>query len=44
MAFTGAEVVRKHQAAISKCRGQAGWNLLSCIVDSMRAEYGKGTA
>ena len=39
--FTGAQVVQKHKAALSRCVGQAGWNLLACIVDEMQKEYGK---
>ncbi len=40
--FTGDEVVRKHQAALGRCRGKSGWELLRCIVDEMQKEYGKG--
>jgi len=40
--FTGAEVVRKHQTALTRCRGKSGWDLLACIVDEMQREYGKG--
>lgn len=39
--FTGAEVVRKHRAALGRCKGKAGWDLLECIVDEMAREYGK---
>lgn len=39
--FSGAEVVRRHKDAISKCAGKAGWDLLACIVDSMQETYGK---
>ncbi|MHC1624443.1 MAG: hypothetical protein ACXQS2_00300 [Methermicoccaceae archaeon] len=39
--FSGSEVVRKHKAALAKCKGKVGWDLLECIVDEMMAEYGK---
>ncbi len=39
--FTGREVVEKHKRALAKCKGKSGWDLLECVVDSMREEYGK---
>lgn len=42
MPLSGAEVVRKHQAAIGRCRGRTGWDLLACIVDEMHKEYKGG--
>ncbi|MEM4819540.1 MAG: hypothetical protein QXQ91_04455 [Nanopusillaceae archaeon] len=41
--YTGREVVAKHKAAVSKCRGKSGWDALECIVDSMQEEYKKTT-
>jgi len=39
MVYTGAEVVRKHKAAVARCRGKGGWDALECIVDEMHKEY-----
>ncbi len=39
MALRGADVVRKHQAAIGRCYGKTAWDMLECIVDEMHAEY-----
>lgn len=38
---SGADVVRKHKRALRRCEGKGGWELLECIGDSMRMEYGK---
>jgi len=29
--FSGSEVVSKHKAALGRCRGKSGWDLLACI-------------
>jgi len=39
--FSGSQVVQKHKAALARCAGKAGWDLLACIVDEMQREYGK---
>jgi len=41
MGLTGSQVVSKHKAALSRCSGKFGWDLLACIVDEMQREYGK---
>jgi len=47
--FSGADVVSKHKAALARCKGKTGWELLSCIdfrripsigaLDEMMKEY-----
>lgn len=44
MPYSGAEVVRKHQAAIGRCMPGGGWAVLKCIVDEMQKEYKGGPA
>lgn len=37
--LSGAEVVRRHKAAIDECKNKTGWDALACIVDSMHKQY-----
>ena len=39
--LSGEDVVRKHKRALRRCEGKGGWELLECIADEMRKEYGK---
>ncbi|MEM4975815.1 MAG: hypothetical protein QXT64_00650 [Desulfurococcaceae archaeon] len=43
MPYRGSEVVAKHKAVVTRCKGagKVGWDLLECIVDEMQKEYAK---
>jgi len=45
MGLKGETVVKKHRAAVDRCKEAdlVGFELLSCIVDSMQEKYGKIT-
>ena len=42
MPYKGSDVVKKHKAAVGRCKDKGGWDALACIVDEMHKEY-KGT-
>jgi len=46
MGLRGEAVIKKHRDAVRRCiaADKTGYDLLSCIVDSMQEKYGKITA